>query len=505
MEGATTGTCVVNADACKLDDTKNCETCADAPDQLLCKTCVAGYKVNTTTGMCVVDNEACMSDTTKNCASCADAPNQLLCKTCAEGYEQGSSEGTCVVDADACMSDTTKNCETCADAPNQLECGTCPEGYKEPSTGCVKCADGYKKNASDECELDTGICKETYPHCSTCDDSEPAKCASCNTGYTNFANGCTECAAGYKSDGADACVQDTEACKTGTQCATCNSADTTKCATCNTGYTNPTSGCATCAAGYKEGTTAGTCVVDTDACLSDTAKNCATCASAPNQLECGTCPTGYKDVSTGCVECADGYKEDASGECVVDADACLSIEDCKTCNDTNTLLCDACDNDKVPSADKKTCVDPVVEDDCMNGASKVDYCTKCDDDNASECAECGTVSSEKLYPSADKKHCGSCASTVIGCKTGSCSASGCATDGCMAGFQYSVEHSGCVKCYRKIDNCEVCENESSKLVCKACFSQFKLTEGACVFDPEAEGARLVAVLGFVAVLLALLF
>lgn len=207
----------------------NCQTVS--PNADTCATCVTGFILTT-------DARACRA-ALANCATYAASTVQtsaLLCSLCSSGFYTTSSGSTSV-----CTAGSVANCDI----------------YQINANACTKCINGYYLASSSSC-----VNHVTIDNCVTYDPTKQNFCATCASGYFNFAyttvcvqvsqktncvaynfegTVCTVCATGfYLNSGACASIPSTYA--------NCGTYSGSQCTLCLTGYmvnTLPTVGTCT--------------------------------------------------------------------------------------------------------------------------------------------------------------------------------------------------------------------------------------------------------------------
>ncbi len=252
----------------------NCQTVALTAD--LCGTCSNNFILTT-------DGRACLP-LIANCATYSASTFQttvLQCSQCNNGFYLTSSGSTTV-----CVAGTISFCAT----------------YVVNSNTCTACQNGYY--------LANNVCTAhvTIANCATYDPTRANFCATCSSGFYNFAyttvcvqttvrSGCTT----YSFDG-NSCV----ACQAGfwlssgncnaipSTFANCATYSGTQCTLCNTGYminTLPTFGTCTLPLDYMNSTSNSPCavMVSTPANSVPTWISPSSLSTNQNILTCGTC------------------------------------------------------------------------------------------------------------------------------------------------------------------------------------------------------------------------
>lgn len=290
------------------------------------------------------------------------------CDACAAGFHDVS--GTCVLDTE-CLPNTCSGHEIeCYVISGRVGC-LCEAAYD--GDFCDTCAEGYHRNADDECVADD-VCPGTDP-CAPYGDCEVvggiARCDCTSPGHTDDPDqagiDCDGCLSGFQDNDTDG---DCElACNVGGQptCGThgyCTDASGAAVCVCDSGWGG--AHCETCATGYhREG---NICVANQNCASNNTCAPYGTCRAVGGIITCD-CDDGYAD-DTGtdspaadCSVCAQGY-HDADGG-----------------TDLDCVLDENCDNDPCgPPIDNDCSTDGgVVSCECGAGY-RGDHCQDCVDD-----------------------------------------------------------------------------------------------------------------------------
>ena len=252
----------------------NCQTVSLTAD--LCAACAVGFILTS-------DNRACLV-AIANCASYAAGStfqsSSLQCSLCNNGYYLTNS-GTVTV----CTAGSVQFCLT----------------YQVNANSCTVCQNGYYLQNANSCLAHVSIA-----NCATYDPVRAHFCATCNSGYYNFAyttvcvattpisnciaynpdgNACNRCASGFYQNGNTcAAIPSTFA-----NCATYAS---NQCSLCNTGYmvnTLPTVGTCVLPLDYITATNNSPCAVLLSAASTQTPTWTGTASSSQFVLSCGTC------------------------------------------------------------------------------------------------------------------------------------------------------------------------------------------------------------------------
>ena len=320
----------------------------------------------------------------------------------------------------------------------------------ETCTGCSRGTLNPNKNA---CCL--------VANCKDCSSADPSKCTVCATGLTTSVdklaccsfsvtdcnkcseaapNACTGCAVGYLNIAKDACCKATVA-----DCSDCSKTDRTVCTKCNSGFlssdkqiccTSTVDKCNMCAVADKSKCTvcsAGTLNLASTACCQAT--NCQDCSTSDTS-KCTTCKAPYVLTSTGKCLCP--------------------IDHCSTCSDTN--VCSACHTNFVLSVDFSTCA-PCQLANCVTCSADGTTCQECANGFYIKSNLCSGCDNTPNYFKDATGKCQLCMKNCLACS----SKTTCTT--CYGGFTLNADKTFCL-C--NVDNCEVCENESTTPTCKTC-------------------------------------
>ena len=260
--------------------------------------------------------------------------------TCEDGYYNTDKVTVnCVPHCQAGQRWTGTECVDCAagtysSSSGATECYRCFYGSisEAGATSCTSCPEGFSTSAlgSDTCD----ICAAGY-------EGDGTTCTICSAGtYSNALTNrtCMPCAIGtyISTDGGSSCT----ACPTGYTTETTGSSDVEACRICSEGYIMKNGKCVannkSCAAGeYWAGDSCASCAAGTYSVEGSIA--CLQCPKGTYTLEsgsqsCTSCPEGFTTMGFGsttadaCSICAEGYKSDGAGGCVLARETCPSGE-----------------------------------------------------------------------------------------------------------------------------------------------------------------------------------
>ncbi len=307
-----------------------------------CEQCYAGYH-DDGTGNCVLD-ERCMPASCSFAGECADEGGSVSCtcedghdgdhcESCADGHHRDAS-GACVVDEDCEMSNPCGENGTCEDASGTIVC-ECAPGYA--GEACDVCYPGYHADESGACVLDQTCLPTTCSGAGTCSLEAGRVTCACEAAYTGAS--CESCATGYHRDAGGACVVD-EDCEATDPCdrGTCDDAGGVIRCICAMGYAGEL--CDECADGYREDDS-GACVLVQE-CDPTACNGRGACDDTGGVVTCA-CDAGY--TGPRCASCATGFHRDATDACVAD-ERCADRDPCGafgTCVDATGEIECVCD------------------------------------------------------------------------------------------------------------------------------------------------------------------
>ncbi|ELP92279.1 hypothetical protein EIN_119130 [Entamoeba invadens IP1] len=397
---------------------------------------------------------SCDEETKSKCVQCSDSYLLNLDNTCKKTCETGKITTETPT---TCVKCTNEMCAVCSDVTAEgatestEECTTClgEDMYLNADKTCGKCETGMKVTETKKCET---------VNIENCD-------ASTKTGETETCNKCSE--NNYLNQGA--CVS---ACPEGTilneektecvaippqtctveNCETCAENNNEVCVKCKeTYYLDLTGKCGLdCPEGSKKDETNMKCVADTQTC---TVENCETCAEGKTDV-CAKCAATYYLSEGTCVtQCPEGtVKNDEKMECVADTPQICNVDNCDTCVEDRTDICNKCKSNYYLQVDQKSCAT-----DCASGYKDTTNmkCVKCTTENCVLCSEdqkC-TTCVDGNYLTEDLK----CVTT------------------CPEGYEANKETKKCVKITCKVENCKTCiETDINK--CAICNDNLYVVE-----------------------------
>ncbi|EAR86511.2 zinc finger lsd1 subclass family protein (macronuclear) [Tetrahymena thermophila SB210] len=463
------------------------------------------------------------------CKTCSDDKN-TSCKTCVDGlyfFQQGTDKicqvcktnNSQFLDSNQLCQNCNNNCLQCQGNANF--CTACQSNMYLKQNTCVQCnEDGFYKS--------NNLCLQCHSSCKTCNGSNDNNCLSC-TGSLNLnsQNMCVENCPDKTFPSNNVCQPCDPSCSTCKQLTKCETCPTGKyifndslCQTCPVGYFGDDVSksckkcdktCLTC-----DGLSQNNCLScppsiqlqdkscpqpcpDKQVLLNKECKNChASCemCSDIDEFSCLKCVESYsfltnKSGQKTCVECSslDQYIQ-MGGDCLPCDPSCKT---CKSPSDPNQCL--SCLNGKFLKKDDNSCTQCIENgyyknsSECLKCPSNCQKCSlqastlKCEecisslvrDEALTQCISCPTTSNS-YYISDDKicKRCDTSCQTCSGELDTEC-------ETCFDGFNLLTLQDGKKKCiicgdgYFKdslgnckecIENCSVCDNESTCQVCK---------------------------------------
>jgi hypothetical protein len=298
-----------------------CATCSLA-NATQCTACIVGYALSVSSSTCILLTDSSLSsfgNVVDNCANAllktaSNGTQTLTCELCLNGYANTNYGcASCVEGCAVCNPSIFTKCINCFSGyflNSSNLCQSCVAGCQVcNSMGCGQCADGYILTRTLTCQ------KPCRAPCSSCSDTDVTACTTCVQGYAlingqcqvsvstcNSQSSCSACPYGYTISSLtnasivlnQTCVE----CAAASNCARCNTTNTSQCLSCPYGTYLETSNiclvcdsncascisktmCLTCASGYVAtqgatlvgGTIVFTGLVNCTACTD----NCATC------------------------------------------------------------------------------------------------------------------------------------------------------------------------------------------------------------------------------------
>ncbi|KAL4497778.1 hypothetical protein ABPG72_000533 [Tetrahymena utriculariae] len=259
------------------------EGCSSCTSYTACTGCKPGFSPS--------QNTCVSSSCTTPCATCTSTPTS--CLSCVQLYLQASNKCD-----SSCPSGYFKN-------PVNLTCTACP-------TGCKNCLDAKTCSICDTSSgyrLLASSCTLCATPCTTCFQSDPKSCLSCENNLYLQNNQCVvTCQKGY-FNGPNytcyPCIQGCDECSDGNSCKTCNSK-------------------------YQTFTIKNTQVcINSSSCFSP----CSTCSGTFSPTTCASCNKNFYFLGTNCVaQCNLGYyANQANQKCEQCPNNCLACSDSSTC------------------------------------------------------------------------------------------------------------------------------------------------------------------------------
>ncbi|OMJ84665.1 hypothetical protein SteCoe_14186 [Stentor coeruleus] len=413
--------------------TNQCTLCSSDP--LICTLCINGYFIDEYY-YCSICHQTCyLCNSGTSCTSCIETlypinPSPALCQ-CQDRY--GFTDGTVV-----CSPCFSPYCSFCY--ADYSVCETCDDGYFENNNGCTECD---KRCYS----CDDGIT------CNSCKDNSyllNAMCV-CNDYFGFDANkNCMDCV----DSNCNMCWNDNTYCdvcnigfyEENGACPMCN----LNCLDCDNSYS-----CTACKEFTVGPTTEGACPCQDGYGKDLTFYNCNLCSD----LNCVLCGSNYQI----CTLCQDGYflLDGACYLCEDTCETCLTYESCSTCKLNSHFVLNYCECDMTYGRNPiKSC------------SSCTEYCQYCTNDY-SICDSCfdSYYLSDNLCPICHNT-CATCKTTSTYCLT--CHENTYITESnvcvCVNGYGLNSITGHCQTCST---NCLICTNDYN--VCNQCDSLYGIT------------------------------
>ncbi|KAL4512373.1 hypothetical protein ABPG72_005375 [Tetrahymena utriculariae] len=424
---------------------------------------------NTSSGQYAISSDCYNCHPT--CKTCSDSQDKS-CTTCAEGlyfFQQGTDN--------ICQAYQTNNSQYLDS--NQF--------CKDCSNNCLKCQGNanYCTACQNTCLNKTfpsnNVCQPCDPSCLTCTQS--GKCEACPAGKYIFNDAlCQICPTGYFGDDTSKSCK-----KCDKTCLTCDGLNSNNCLSCPPNIQ------------LQADKTCPQSCSDKQVFLQNACQNChVSCqiCSDINQFSCLTCADSYSVLTNNdgkkiCVICSSLEQYIQQGSDCLPCDS--SCKTCKSPSDLNQCL--SCQNNKYLKKDNNSCTE-CNEDGyyknnseclkCPSGCQKcqLNYstltCEECiaplvRDEIQSQCIQCPTTNNS--YYITNDNICKSCHQSCQTCQGGLDTK--CET--CFDGFNLLKLQDGgkkCIicgegffkdpmgNCHACVENCSVCDNESTCQVCK---------------------------------------